>query len=138
MTFDSFFDRIGDLDWLAVVVGAVVFMVVGYVWYGPLLGKQWSAGTGIPMESGTPATDKLIAMFVYSFVLSGAVNYFGVLDGDFEHSLVMGVLLGIFVIGAASYSAVVWQKQKQVVWAINTAFVFVSIAIVTYVQGLMA
>ena len=137
MTFDSFFDRLGDLDWLAVVVGAVVFMVVGWLWYGPLFGKQWSAGTGIAMDSSMPATDKLIAMFVYSFVLSGAVNYFGVLD-DIEHSLVTGILLGILVIGSASYAAVVWEKQKQSVWMINTLFVFVAITIVTYVQGLMA
>ena len=138
MTFDIFFERIGDLDWLAVLVGAIVFMVVGWVWYGPLFGKQWSAGTGIPMESGTPATDKLIAMFVYSFVLSGAVNYFGVLDGDIEHSLVMGILLGVLVIGSAAYAAVVWEKQNRSVWGINTFFLFVSITIVTYVQGLMA
>ena len=138
MTFDIFFERIGDLDWLAVLVGAIVFMVVGWVWYGPLFGKHWSAGTGIPMESGTPATDKLIAMFVYSFVLSGAVNYFGVLDGDIEHSLVMGILLGVLVIGSAAYSAVVWEKQNRSVWGINTFFLFVSITIVTYVQGLMA
>ena len=138
MTFDIFFERIGDLDWLAVVVGAVVFLAVGYVWYGPLFGKQWSAGTGIPMESGTPATNKLIAAFVYSFVLSGAVNYFGVLDGDIEHSLVTGILLGVAVIGAASYAAVVWEKQKQSVWVINTLYLFVAITIVTYIQGLMA
>jgi hypothetical protein len=138
LTFDSFFERLGDLDWLAVVVGAVVFMVVGWLWYGPLFGKQWSAGTGIAMDSSMPATDKLIAMFVYSFVLSGAVNYFDVLDGDVEHSLVTGILLGILVIGSASYAAVVWEKQKQSVWMINTLFLFVAITIVTYVQGLMA
>ena len=138
MTFDIFFERIGDLDWLAVVVGAVVFLAVGYAWYGPLFGKQWSAGTGIPMESGTPATGKLIAAFVYSFVLSGAVNYFGVLDGDIEHSLVTGILLGVAVIGAASYAAVVWEKQKKSVWVINTLYLFVAITIVTYIQGLMA
>jgi len=138
LTFDIFFERIGDLDWLAVVVGAVVFLAVGYAWFGPLFGKQWSAGTGIRMESGTPATGKLIAAFVYSFVLSGAVNYFGVLDGDIEHSLVTGILLGVAVIGAASYAAVVWEKQKKSVWVINTLYLFVAITIVTYIQGLMA
>ena len=138
MTFDIFFERIGDLDWLAVVVGAVVFLAVGYAWFGPLFGRQWSAGTGIPMVSGTPATGKLVAAFVYSFVLSGAVNYFGVLDGDIEHSLVTGILLGVAVIGAASYAAVVWEKQKQSVWVINTLYLFVAITIVTYIQGLMA
>ncbi len=138
MDFDIFFDRIGDLDWLAVVVGAVLFMVVGFIWYGPLFGQQWSAATGIPMEGGTPATDKLIATFVYSFVLSGAINYWGVLDGDIEHSLIMGIVLGIAVIGAASYAAVVWEKYNRSAWMINTLFLFVGITIVTYIQGLMA
>lgn len=138
MTFDTFFDRIGDLDWLAVVVGAIIFMAVGYFWYGTLFGEQWSAGTGIPAESGTPATDKLIAMFVYSFVVSGGINFWGVLDGDIEHSLIMGIVFGFFFIGAASYAGVVWEKRSRSVWMINTLFVFVSITIVTFVQGLMA
>jgi hypothetical protein len=137
LTFDSFFDRVGDLDWLAVVVGAIVFMVIGWIWYGPLFGKQWSAGTGMPMDSGMPSTDKIISTFVYSFVLSAAVNYFGALD-DFEHAVVSALLLGIFVIGAATYSQVVWERRKTNVWVIDTLYVFVAIAIVNYVQGLMA
>ncbi len=50
----------------------------------------------------------------------------------------MGIMLGIIVIGAASYTSAVWEKQKQLVWSINTAFMFVSITIVTHIQGLMA
>jgi hypothetical protein len=137
MTFDSFFDRVADLDWLAVVVGAVVFMVIGMIWFGPLFGKQWSATTGNPAMSGMPATDKLIGTFLYSFVLSAAVNYFGVID-DIEHSLVTGLLLGVFVIGSAAYAAVVWDNQHRTTWMLNVGFLFVAITIVTYVQGLMA
>ncbi len=77
-------------------------------------------------------------MFYFSIVLSGAVSYFDVLDGDIEYSFVMGIMLGIIVIGAASYTSAVWEKQKQLVWSINTAFMFVSITIVTHIQGLMA
>lgn len=31
---------------LAVVLAAVVSMIVGWLWYGPLFGKQWMALMG--------------------------------------------------------------------------------------------
>ena len=136
MSFSDFFDRLGDLDYLAVVVGAVVFMVVGYVWYGPLFGKQWSAASGQPMESGTPATDKLIKMFVSSFVLSAAINYLEVTD-NFEHAIVMGLVLGVFLIGAAAYSDVIWTGKNQATWMIETTYLLVAITLVYYAQGLI-
>ncbi|OFW66266.1 MAG: hypothetical protein A2Z12_05715 [Actinobacteria bacterium RBG_16_68_21] len=137
MTFSDFFDRINNLDWLAVVVGALVFMVVGFLWYGPLFGKAWSKATGVAMTGGMPRPDKMGWTFVYSFVLSSAVNYFGVLD-KIEHSLIVGIMLGFFVAGAAAYSQVVWENRKHSVWMIDTIYLFVAISIVAYVQGLMA
>ena len=34
------------LNWPALIVAAIVPTIVGYLWYGPLLGKQWLASTG--------------------------------------------------------------------------------------------
>ena len=36
-----------EINYLAVVVAALSGFAVGAVWYGPLLGKQWMAVTGI-------------------------------------------------------------------------------------------
>ena len=135
MTFSDFFDRIGNLDWLAVLVGALIFMVIGWLWYGPLFGKQWAKMTGL--TAGAMSPDKLIWTFVYSFVLSGAVNFFGVLD-DVEYALVGAILLGVLLIGAAAFSQVVWEKRKVALWFIDLVGIFVAIAVVYYVQGLMA
>jgi hypothetical protein len=35
-----------DVNWLAVLVAAVVTFVLGGVWYGPLFGKVWRAAEG--------------------------------------------------------------------------------------------
>ena len=117
-TFEWFFDTLGELDWLAVIVGAIVLMVIGYLWYGPLFGKQWSAATGQAMESGMPATDKLIKHFVVVFVLSGAIQYFGVVD-DFEHALVSALLLGVLLVAAAEFGDVIWSGKSTTVWFID-------------------
>ena len=33
-------------NWLAVVIAAVVSIVLGFLWYGPLFGKTWMRMTG--------------------------------------------------------------------------------------------
>ena len=32
-----------EVNWLAVLVAAIVPMIVGFLWYGPLFGKRWLA-----------------------------------------------------------------------------------------------
>ena len=40
----------GEIDWLAVVLGALAFFVVGAVWYTALFGKAWQKATGLTDE----------------------------------------------------------------------------------------
>ncbi|MDZ4306407.1 DUF1761 domain-containing protein [Allopontixanthobacter sp.] len=40
----------GDIDLLAVILGALAFFVVGMVWYGALFGKVWQREAGLTEE----------------------------------------------------------------------------------------
>ncbi len=40
----------GDINLLAVFLGALAFFVVGAIWYGPLFGRAWRNLTGITDE----------------------------------------------------------------------------------------
>jgi hypothetical protein len=35
--------HVSEVNWLAVIVATVFTMVLGFLWYGPLLGKPWLA-----------------------------------------------------------------------------------------------
>jgi hypothetical protein len=111
-----------------------VFMVIGYLWYGPLFGKQWSSGTGIPM-SNDMNPPLLIQTAIYSLVASIGVAYLGVLD-DVEHALVSSLLVAILFIAPVLWSSVVWAKKNTTVWFIDVSYWFVAIAVVVFVQGL--
>ncbi len=38
-----------DVNWLAVIVGAVVAYLLGWLWFSPkMFGKVWAAGVGLP------------------------------------------------------------------------------------------
>ena len=36
----------GVSNWLAVLVSALAFFAIGWVWYGPLFSKPWASGMG--------------------------------------------------------------------------------------------
>lgn len=141
MTFSDFFSSFGDLDWVAILVGTVALMVLGFLWYGPLFGKKWAAARGIPYNegSGMPAGmgGPLALTAVYLFVFNIGVAYMAPFD-DIESALVMGVIAGLFLIGAALYSSVVWAKQSTTAFVIDATHWFVAVALAFYVQGLMA
>ena len=138
-TFSDFFEHLGDLDWLALIVSAIVLMVIGWLWYGPLFGKAWSKATGQSMSSGMPEVGKLVQTFVYSFVFSGGLAYTGMIGDDIEHALVFGgLIVGLLIIGSVLYTATVWSGRKMNAWMIDTLFWMVAGSVSIYLQGAMA
>jgi hypothetical protein len=88
-----------NVSWIAVIGGAVLAFIVGWLWYGPLFGRQWAEGNGVELGSassmpmGAMATQAigllLVAWFVgvtattdslWTFIL--AVIAFGVLQAS--------------------------------------------------------
>ena len=49
------------INYLAVVLAALAAMVIGFVWYGPLFGKQWMALMGFTPQSMDEAKKKGMA-----------------------------------------------------------------------------
>lgn len=137
MTFSDFFDILGELDWVAVIVGTLAVVVLGWLWYGPLFGKAWSKATGQPMMSGMPPTNKLVGTIIYSFVFNIGLAYTTPID-DIEHALVFGgLVIGVLLIGSLMYSTVVWMNYKMNAYVIDLLFVFFAAAVGIYVQGLI-
>jgi Protein of unknown function (DUF1761) len=66
-----------DLNYFAVVVAALVPMVLGAVWYTPVLfGRQWLAASGNTFFVGRPRTLYLIdsGYYLVSFLVMGAIH----------------------------------------------------------------
>ncbi|HAX82339.1 MAG TPA: hypothetical protein DCY40_07230 [Actinobacteria bacterium] len=146
MTFSDFFDSLGDLEWLAILVGTVAMFIVGWLWYGPLFGKKWTAAHGISGGGGgAPEPAVLIKGFVQTFAINIGIAYFIPAlhvafqnEATLETLIVSSFVLSFFVIGAAFYASVVYLKKSLTVWGIDTGYYFVGIAVAAYVQDLVA
>lgn len=67
----------GEINYLAVFVAAVAYMVLGFLWYGPLFGKPWMKLIGMSerdMEAAKKGMGK-----TYALTMLGAIVMFYVL-----------------------------------------------------------
>ncbi len=74
------------INWLAVVVAAIIRMAVGFVWYSPpVLLKPWQALTGVTPESmraglGKAMVIDVIASLIMAFALANIIGASGITD----------------------------------------------------------
>ena len=96
----------GDVNWISLLLAALVPLVMGFVWYHKaLFGKTWMAETGITEEMAKSAN--MGKTFIISFIMAALLGFFlinfnnspgqeGVYD-TFKHGAAHGAILGVFV-----------------------------------------
>ena len=121
-------DLLGEVDWLAVIIAAVAYFVIGAVWYAPFLfGKAWMAAGGMPDPSEgerPPPTIYLIPLIgsVLSAVALGMLAL-GTGTDTIGEGVILGLVVGIgFAVSIALVTATFEsQKPKPMVWGAITA-----------------
>jgi Protein of unknown function (DUF1761) len=113
-----------EMNYLAIVICAVVALVIGMVWYGkPLFGKMWLKITG--MDSMTPEAQeeakkgmvKMIAVqFVLSLVSAFVLSRFINMSGMSGVTMAFWIWLG-FLMPIAGGSALWSGKPKGLAWS---------------------
>lgn len=127
----------------AVLLCAVVSMVLGTLWYGPLFGKPWMKMMGISqaeMEAGKKKGMKgmgksyslmFVGSLVMAFVLqhslifaSAYLNISGVSAG-----LQAGFWSWLGFIAPVTLGSVLWEKKPWKLWALNNGYQLVFLLI---------
>lgn len=133
------------VNYPAILVAAVVSFFIGFLWHGPVFGKQW-----MKLMKITPAQMKkgqkemagkmhwyFLGAFVQQLVLAFAIslfaNMFGIVDA-------MGaVMLGFWVwvvIAATLFNGVLWEERSVPLYLFNIAYQLVSIVVMSLIVGL--
>jgi hypothetical protein len=121
-------------NFIAVLVGAIINMVVGAVWYSPLLfAKEWMKLTGKKMTSSDKnAANKMYGIsFVISLVLSYVLAHF--LFFTSAHTAVEGVKTALWVwvgfVTATQLPSFLFEGRPTKLFAINAGYYLVSLVI---------
>lgn len=122
-----------QLNYLAVLVAALISMVIGYLWYGPLFGRQWMALMGIKPgavsggEMGKTYVFGFIAALVTAWVLAMFVDFTG------ARTATQGAVTGFWVwlgfVATVTSASVLYERRPASLYVLNNGYQLVSLAV---------
>ncbi len=130
-----------EINYLAVLLSTLASVVLGFLWFGPLFGKQWMRLAGLQMPGEITKAMKRSMMQSYaivaisSFVMAAVLAH--ILFYVTEFSDVTGVDTGIttalwawlgFVV-PATLGSVLWEGRAWKYWFITAGFWLVALVI---------
>jgi hypothetical protein len=111
------FDALGDVNWLAILVSAVVYWMLGALWYSPVLfGNAWMRASGLTEEDtqGGPGPIVYLAPLLGYLVSAIATGMLAVATGSTTvgDGIVLGLVVGIgYTTAITAISAVFSPKM---------------------------
>lgn len=137
------------VNYVAVLVAAVVNMVLGFLWYGPLFGKQWMAMMGwsqADMEKakakgmGKSYTIMTIGSLVMAYVLAHSLVFAS------TYTATVGVAAGFMVgfwtwlgfVAPVTVGTVLWDGKPWKLWFLNAGYYLVALVLMGIILAVWA
>ena len=121
-----------NVNWLAVIVGAVVAYLLGMLWYSPkLFGTIWAAGAGVSFDdaSGLPVM-AMITQAIGTFLLAWVVGVTAASNALLTIILIVVAMVTLLAAGD------MFSKKRGNAIAVNTGFIVAMTVIMIVCQGI--
>jgi uncharacterized membrane protein YpjA len=130
-----------DINWLAVIVAAVLGVAIGFAWYMPqVFGRRWAATIGRDLpDSGavSPAIYlvNVVQALVVAYVLALLIDGLGVVS--LAEGLIVGFVVWLGFAAVPTLNSVLFERRSLEYWVINAGYGLVSILAMAAVIALM-
>ena len=127
----------GDVNLLAVVLGAAVFFAIGALWYGPLFGKPWRELNGITdadMEAGprpgqNPTWLIMLLAFLFELLIAVMLGHMIARSSGSPQAIMMFALgLAATIMAPALGINYLFQMRPGKLFAIDAGYFVVGMA----------
>lgn len=132
-----------EVNYAAIIIAAVIYMVIGAIWYSPkFFGQVWMESMGYRPEELIDQRKawigSIISAFVMAYVLVVFIHYFG--EGS-ERTAFSGAGVGIlawlgFVV-PIQFSAVLWENRSLKAFFIHIGCMLLTLIGMGIVIGMM-
>jgi len=121
------------VNFLAVIVGAVLAFVVGWAWYSPkMFGEKWAAGSGVKM--GDANEMPVAAMAAQAIGLLLMSWFVGVTAAS---GLLLTVILATFGFAVLAYSGNTFSGKSAYARNVDAGYWIVALFVMIIVQGVL-
>ena len=120
-----------NVNWLAVIVGASVAYLLGWLWYSPkLFGTKWAQGVDIDISGDEMPAMAMTVQAVGTFLLAWIV---GITAGNNALLTIMLVAITLMTLMAASG---LYCKKSKASIIIEVGYVFTMVVVMIICQGI--
>jgi len=126
-------------NYVAVVVCAVVYWLLGGLWYGLLFGARWMALENMTVEQGRSMSSAL--PYIITFLLNLLIAY--ILSqlcswrnaNTVGRGAAIGVLLWVGIVAPITYTTYMYEMRPKELFAINEFFPLVGLCLMGAILG---
>jgi hypothetical protein len=115
---------LSGINWLTVIVGVILSNALGFLWYGPLFGKPWTAALGKRPEDvqGSPMmyVVTVVTSLLTMIALAATVLAFG--SSGIVQGAVLGLILYVGFQGTATFVGRTFEGSSMTLWRINAFY----------------
>ena len=125
------------IHWIAVIVAAVAQIVLGYVWYMPMVfGSRWEAATGKTLPKGTPPTMTLVFMVVSALLAAvGMALWFS--GSSITNGIVSGALVWLYFVAPATAGVIFFEGRSWMGWALSAGYWLVGLMLMGAIVNIL-
>lgn len=131
-----------SVSWGAIGLATLAAMVIGWVWYGPLFGKQWMKAVGLKKKDMEGSWWPIIAMLGLSLAQSVILAHFTAYAANFYFDFdgwTVGALTGLWAfagfVAPVLISNTMFAKGSTSLLKINLANQFVTLLVMGVILG---
>ena len=120
------------INWLAVIVAAIVKFAIGAVWFTALFGKRWRALQGVPegasMEGLAPAMIvQIIGDLIMAYILARFLGHYGA--STLWDGILIGFMAWLGFVATIMVGQILYEKKKPELIAIGAGYQLVGIVV---------
>jgi len=132
-----------SINWVAVLVAAVVNIVVGSLWYGPIFGRAWKHMMGITDESmrnmRLSPMQAMVGGFITAIVMAYVLAHFVVTNGavGVKGALELSFWIWLGFMATVTAGSFLWENRPFKLFVLNAAQQLVSLVLMAIVIVMM-
>ena len=126
------------VNWLAIVVAAIVKFAIGAGWYTVLFGRQWRELQGVPegsSQSGlaTAMVVQIIGDLIMAYILARFIEHYAV--GGIGGGILIGFMAWLGFVATIMVGSILYEKKPPMLVTINAGYQLVGIVVMGAILG---
>ncbi|PCI29426.1 twitching motility protein PilT [Candidatus Wolfebacteria bacterium] len=120
-----------DVNWTAVIVGAIAAFALGSFWYSPkMFGKKWMKGVGLTAKDANSPAHALFAQAVSTFLLAWVIGVTAT-----TNSLSLAILIAL-TLSVTIKANGLWAQKSRYAIAVESSYILVMAVIMIAAHAL--